>query len=60
MTIRLAAAGAGTEVMLTESGFATAGTPPTLPAEHAEGWRYHLQRLRRVSETGSAGPSPRA
>ncbi|MBD3777637.1 MAG: SRPBCC domain-containing protein [Micrococcales bacterium] len=60
VTIRLAAAGAGTEVTLTESGFATAGTPPTLPAEHAEGWRYHLQRLRRVSETGSAGPSPRA
>ncbi|QZN87678.1 SRPBCC domain-containing protein [Cellulomonas sp. C5510] len=60
VTIRLAAAGTGTEVTLTETGFATAGTPPTLPAEHAEGWRYHLERLRRASETGSPEPAPRA
>lgn len=59
VTIRLDAAGPGTEVTLTESGFATAGTPPTLPAEHAEGWRYHLGRLRRVCETGSADPGAR-
>ena len=59
VTVRLAASGSGTEVTLTESGFATAGTPPSLPAEHAEGWRYHLDRLRRVCETGSPDPAPR-
>lgn len=42
--------GASTAVTLTESGFAAAQTPPTLPAQHDEGWRYHLSRLKRVSE----------
>ncbi|MFT4229115.1 MAG: SRPBCC domain-containing protein [Microbacterium sp.] len=39
-----------TTVTVTETGFAIAGTPPTLPDEHEHGWHYHLGRLRRVSE----------
>ncbi len=42
--------GMSTAVTLTESGFAAAQTPPALPAQHDEGWRYHLVRLKRVSE----------
>lgn len=39
-----------TLVTLTESGFFRARTPHSLPAEHQEGWRYHLARLKRMSE----------
>ncbi|SDQ18231.1 SRPBCC domain-containing protein [Microbacterium sp. cf332] len=48
--VRIAASGGMTAVFLTESGFVGAATPAGLPDEHVEGWRFHLARLRRVSE----------
>jgi uncharacterized protein YndB with AHSA1/START domain len=39
-----------TVVTITETGFATASTPVALPDEHEEGWRYHLEQMKRVSE----------
>ncbi|MDO7880898.1 SRPBCC family protein [Salinibacterium soli] len=51
--IRLTARGKSTAVTLTETGFALAQTSPLLPDEHEEGWRHHLSRLARMSETGS-------
>lgn len=50
VVIRLAATGHETSLTLTESGFLRAQTPPLLPDEHEEGWKYHLARLKRVSE----------
>ncbi|EXJ51514.1 hypothetical protein AS96_09390 [Microbacterium sp. MRS-1] len=50
VVIELVAHGQATSVTLTESGFCRARTPHSLPAEHAEGWRYHLARLKRMSE----------
>ncbi|WP_158231526.1 SRPBCC family protein [Microbacterium sediminis] len=46
VSIDLAEDGAATEVAITETGFADAGTPAALAAEHADGWRFHLGRLR--------------
>ena len=46
VSIELAESGAATEVTITETGFADAGTSAALVAEHAEGWRFHLGRLR--------------
>ncbi|MEZ3161828.1 SRPBCC domain-containing protein [Microbacterium sp. BWT-B31] len=50
VVIRLVADGQSTAVTLTESGFSRSHAPFELPAEHEEGWRYHLTRLKRVSE----------
>jgi len=50
VVIELEARLQGTLVTLTESGFSRARTPSSLPAEHDEGWRYHLARLKRTSE----------
>lgn len=50
VVIELVAHGQGTLVTLTESGFSRARVPHSLPAEHEEGWRYHLARLKRTSE----------
>ncbi|MDC7802979.1 MULTISPECIES: SRPBCC domain-containing protein [Microbacterium] len=50
VVIELVAHGQATSVTLTESGFCRARTPHSLPAEHEEGWRYHLARLKRMSE----------
>jgi len=51
VVIDLVAHGDSTSVTLTESGFSRARTPHALPAEHEEGWRYHLSRLKRTSES---------
>jgi uncharacterized protein YndB with AHSA1/START domain len=48
--MRLVPEGRSTSVTLTETGFAHAGTSPSLPIEHEEGWRYHLTRLKQASE----------
>ena len=48
--IRLVAVERSTAVTITESGFLRARTRSALPAEHEEGWRYHLARLKRASE----------
>lgn len=49
--IELSPDGPATAITLTESGFSPAPHPsPSLAAEHEEGWRYHLARLKRVSE----------
>ena len=50
VVIRLAEVASSTSVVLTETGFASAHTPLSLPDEHEAGWQYHLTRLRRVSE----------
>lgn len=50
VVIELVAHEQGTLVTLTESGFSRARVPHSLPAEHEEGWRYHLARLKRTSE----------
>ncbi len=50
VVIELVTHGQSTSVTLTESGFSRARTPHSLPAEHEEGWRYHLARLKRASE----------
>ncbi|MFT4213503.1 MAG: SRPBCC domain-containing protein [Microbacterium sp.] len=50
VVIRLVAGGPSTIVTITESGFVRARTAPSLPDEHAEGWRYHLMRWKRASE----------
>jgi len=46
--VRLVAVGENTEVTITEQGFVSAGTPPTLPSQHEAGWRHHLQELRKA------------
>ncbi|WP_240191392.1 SRPBCC family protein [Microbacterium hominis] len=46
--------GGSTSLTLTESGFSRARTSDSLPSEHEEGWRYHLARLKRVSEDHAA------
>lgn len=46
VSIELAEDDAATEVTITEAGFADAGTPASLAAEHADGWHFHLGRLR--------------
>ena len=58
VSIELAADGAATWVTITEMGFADTGTPAALVAEHADGWRYHLGRLRDacLGETGRPRP----
>ncbi|MEH3088603.1 MAG: SRPBCC domain-containing protein [Microbacterium arborescens] len=48
--VEIIASGGRTTVSLTESGFVGAGSPPELLDAHEDGWRYHLARLRRVSE----------
>lgn len=48
--IRLVAVERSTAVTLTEAGFLGALTSSALPAEHEDGWRYHLARLKRASE----------
>ncbi len=53
VSIVLTEKGASTAVALAESGFSGAHATPSLPAEHEEGWRYHLARLKRVSEGGT-------
>jgi uncharacterized protein YndB with AHSA1/START domain len=53
--IRLEASGPSTSVTLTESGFVRAQTASSLPEEHEEGWRFHLARLKRASETDATG-----
>lgn len=50
VVIELVQQGQSTSVTLTESGFSRARTPHSLPAEHEEGWQYHLARLKRTSE----------
>ncbi|WP_246260289.1 SRPBCC family protein [Cellulomonas taurus] len=55
VVIELVANGRSTTVTLTETGFSRAHVPSALPAEHEEGWRYHLTRWQRVSEGGAAG-----
>lgn len=50
VVIELATHGQTTLVTLTESGFSRARTPYSLRAGHDEGWRYHLARLKRMSE----------
>lgn len=57
VVIRLVADGSSTSVALTESGFSRAQAPPSLAAEHEEGWRYHLTRWARASEGEAVGPS---
>ncbi|WP_338036771.1 SRPBCC family protein [Microbacterium arborescens] len=54
VVIELVEQGQATSVTLTESGFSRARTPRSLPAEHDEGWRYHLARLKRTSEGEAA------
>lgn len=49
VVIDLVADEESTLVMLTESGLFRADVPHSLPAEHEEGWRYHLARLKRTS-----------
>lgn len=48
--IRIVPQGEVTTVTLTEAGFVRARTPLSLPAEHEEGWTYHLGRLKRAAE----------
>lgn len=48
--IRLARRSGATSVTLVESGFVRATSSPTLPAEHEDGWMYHLERWKRASE----------
>lgn len=48
--IELVTHGPSTSVTLTESGFSRARTPCSLSAEHEQGWRHHLTRLKRMSE----------
>ncbi|RWZ68086.1 SRPBCC domain-containing protein [Labedella populi] len=54
VVIDLVTHGESTSVTLTESGFSRARTPHSLPAEHEEGWRYHLAGLKRASEDQAA------
>lgn len=56
--IRLTTSGASTVVILTETGFSHAGTAPSLPAEHEDGWRYHLARLTDATEEKDPGLDP--
>lgn len=58
IVVDLVTHGESTSVTLTESGFSRARTPRSLPAEHAEGWRYHLARLKRASEDQAADVDP--
>jgi len=54
VVIDLVMQGGSTSLTLTESGFSRARTSDSLPSEHEEGWRYHLARLKRVSEDHAA------
>ena len=47
VSICLEPLGAATKVTLTESGFTEAQSPSGLPAEHQDGWLYHLTRLQK-------------
>jgi len=53
VVIELVQHGRSTSVTLSESGFSRAPAPHSLAAEHEEGWRYHLARLKRVAEGGA-------
>jgi len=50
VSIRLVADGQATAVTLNESGFSQIQAPAELSADHEDGWRYHLTRLKRVAE----------
>lgn len=50
VVIEIVMLGQSTSVTLTETGFSRARTPHSLPAEHEEGWRYHVARWKRASE----------
>ncbi|MCT9821420.1 SRPBCC domain-containing protein [Microbacterium sp. W1N] len=54
VVIDLVARGESTSLTLTESGFIRARTSLSLLAEHEEGWRYHVARLKRASEDHAA------
>lgn len=53
--VRLAPVTQGTEVSITEEGFASIQAQSSLASEHEEGWLYHLERLRDASIAPEGG-----